>query len=467
MSFTSITFAIFCGAALVLYWLVPRKGWQNIILLAASLIFYAWIQPWYAVLMGVSTIVDYFLAKAMFKARERTRLFLTISLIMNLGVLAFFKYYDFFNTALALRLDQLGLGGDFFLVGIALPAGLSFYTIKKLIYILDVSRGTFKPVGSLVDFGLYVSFFPQIISGPIDRPQKLLPQIESARKLKLENLTAAWPLLLMGFFKKLVIADTMKSIVDRVFELQEPSKMLVWTAALGFTLQILADFSAYTDISRGIARLFGFETSENFRTPYLALTPSEFWNRWHITLSSFLRDYIFFPLRRSLLRKRNLPGWLVSAIPPLVTMLVSGLWHGAGWTFLVWGLYHGSLIFAYQTAGIQGEWKLSGSIRKFFAWLLMIGLVAFGWLLFRAPSINWIGSLLFQFPWLGSNKDFIIILVIISMLLAYALPLVLKLLMDRFLPESSWWHAVFYALISLAIILYTNSSNPDFIYFRF
>ena len=180
MSFTSITFAIFCGAALVLYWLVPRKGWQNIILLAASLIFYAWIQPWYAVLMGVSTIVDYFLAKAMFKARERTRLFLTISLVMNLGVLVFFKYYDFFNTALALRLDQLGLGGDFFLVGIALPAGLSFYTIKKLIYILDVSRGTFKPVGSLVDFGLYVSFFPHIISGPIDRPQKLLPQIESA-----------------------------------------------------------------------------------------------------------------------------------------------------------------------------------------------------------------------------------------------------------------------------------------------
>ena len=467
MSFTSVTFALFCDAVLVFYWLVPRKSWQNIILLAASLIFYGWIQPWYALLLGLSTLADFFLAKAICNFRERTRIFLTISLVMNLGVLVFFKYFDFFNSALASRLSQLGLISDFFLVSIALPAGLSFYTIKKLIYILDVSRGTFKPVDSLVDFGLYVSFFPQLISGPIDRPQKLLPQIESTRHWKLENLSAAWPLIVMGFFKKLVVADTMKSIVDRVFELHEPSKLLVLAAALGFTLQILADFSAYTDISRGIARLFGFETSENFRAPYLSLTPSEFWNRWHITLSNFLRDYIFFPLRRSLLRKRNLPGWLVKAAPPLVTMLVSGLWHGAGWTFLAWGLYHGLLILVYQAVGIQGDWKLGEGFRKFAAWLLMSGLLVFGWLLFRAPSIAWLGNFFFLFPWIGSNKDFIIILVILSMLAAYALPLVFKHLIDRSFPENSWWHAEFYAFITLAIILYTNSSNPDFIYFRF
>ena len=467
MSFTSLTFAYFCLAVLVLYWLVQRKGWQNVILLVASLLFYGWIHPWYAILLAISTTADFFLAKAMFRSQERTRLFLTLSLVLNLGVLAFFKYYNFFNVELAARLGPFGLSNDTLLVNIVLPAGLSFYTLKKLSYMLDVSRGTFKPVENFVDLALFVSFFPQIISGPIDRPQKLLPQIEMARRWKAEFFTSAWPLILMGFFKKVVIADTIKSIVDRVISLQAPSKLLVLAAALGFTLQILADFSAYTDISRGIAKLFGFETSENFRTPYLSLSPSEFWNRWHISLSNFLRDYIFFPLRRSLLRKRTLPPWLIMSIPPLVTMLVSGLWHGAGWTYLIWGLYHGFLIVIYQVAGIQGEWKLSGRLKNIVAWVMMFSLIVFGWLIFRAPSIAWLGKVLFVFPWTSTPQDFIIILVIISMLIAYSLPLVFKLMIDRFFPENSWWHAIFYALITLAIIIYTNSSNPDFIYFQF
>jgi len=467
MSFTSLTFAGFCVTVLALYWMVQRKAWQNLVLLAASYVFYGWIHPWYLILLGLSTLADYFLANGMSRFRERARTYLTLSLVLNLGVLAFFKYYNFFNDALAARLSLFGLHTDVLLVSLALPAGLSFYTLKKLSYILNVSRGTLKPSENLVDFALYVSFFPQIISGPIDRPQKLFPQIEAARRWQIEFFTSAWPLIAMGVFKKVVIADTIKSIVDRVFSLQAPSKLLVLAAALGFTLQILADFSAYTDISRGVARLFGFETSENFRTPYLSLTPSEFWSRWHITLSNFLRDFIFFPLRRSLLRKRTLPSWLVNALPPLVTMAVSGLWHGAGWTYLVWGLYYGFLIVAYQSAGIQGEWKLSSRLKTFGAWLLMFSLIVFGWLLFRAPSLSWVGKVLFQFPLISTTQDFIIILVILSMLIAYSLPLWLKLLLDRSLPESSWGHAIFYAFITLAIIIYTNSSNPDFIYFQF
>ena len=467
MSFTSLTFAAFCVAVLALYWLVQRKGWQNIILLVASYIFYAWIHPWYVILLGLSTLADYFLASGMSLFRERARTYLTLSLVLNLGVLAFFKYYNFFNDALAARLSLFGLNTDVLLVSLALPVGLSFYTLKKLSYILDVSHGTLKPVENFVDFALYVSFFPQIISGPIDRPQKLFPQIEAARRWKADFFTSAWPLIVMGIFKKVVVADTIKSMVDRIFSLQAPSKLLVLAAALGFTLQILADFSAYTDISRGVARLFGFETSENFRTPYLSLTPSEFWNRWHITLSNFLRDYIFFPLRRSLLRKRTLPSWMVNALPPLVTMFVSGIWHGAGWTYLVWGLYYGFLIVAYQSAGIQGEWKLSSRLKTFGAWLLMFSLIVFGWLLFRAPSLTWVGKVLFQFPLITTTQDFIIILVVLSMLIAYSLPQVFKLLLDRSFPESSWGHAIFYALITLAIIIYTNSSNPDFIYFQF
>jgi len=467
MSFTSLTFAVFCGAVLVVYWLVQKKSWQNVVLLVAGFIFYGWIHPWYLLLLGLSTILDYTLALGMSRLRRRARAFLIISLVVNLGVLVFFKYYNFFNTALAARLSFFGLNNDALLVSIALPAGLSFYTLKKLSYIIDNYRGTLKPVENFVDFALYVSFFPQIISGPIDRPQKLLPQMAVPRRWKMDFLTSAWPLIVMGFFKKLVIADTIKSIVDRVISLQSPSRLLVLVAALGFTLQILADFSAYTDISRGIASLFGFDTSENFRTPYLSKTPSEFWNRWHITLSNFLRDYIFFPLRRTLLRKRTLPSWFVAAAPPLLTMLVSGIWHGAGWTYLVWGLYYGVLIVVYQIAGVQGEWKLSGKLKNFLAWLLMFSLVVFGWLLFRAPSIAWVGKVLFVFPWITTNQDFIIILVILSMLIAYSLPLLAKLLLDRYFPANSWWHAIYFALITLFLIIYINSSNPDFIYFQF
>ena len=213
--------------------------------------------------------------------------------------------------------------------------------------------------------------------------------------------------------------------------------------------------------------MFGFETSENFRAPYLSLTPSEFWNRWHITLSNLLRDYIFFPLRRVLIRKRTLPAWLVNSLPPLVTMFVSGIWHGAGWTFLVWGLYYGFLIVAYQAAGIQGDLKLTSRFKNFLAWLLMFSLIVFGWLIFRSPSIEWLGKVLFVFPWIRTTQDFTIFLVIFSMLIAYSLPLVAKHFLDRYLPENSWWFAIFYALITIAVIIYTNSSNPDFIYFQF
>jgi D-alanyl-lipoteichoic acid acyltransferase DltB (MBOAT superfamily) len=259
-------------------------------------------------------------------------------LILNLGVLAFFKYYNFFSEDFAELVNSLGIQGDIFLIKILLPAGLSFYTLRKLGYMIDVSRGILQPSRSLINFALYVSFFPQIVAGPIDRPQKLLPQIEATRLWRMDLLYSAWPLILMGLFKKIVIANSVSPIIDRIFHLEEPTFLLATVGALGFTLQILADFSAYTDLSRGVAFLLGFDTSENFKSPYLSLTPTDFWNRWHITLSTWLRDYIFFPVRRSLLKRQNhLPNLLVQAGPPLITMLLCGLWHGAGWTFILWG----------------------------------------------------------------------------------------------------------------------------------
>lgn len=366
MSFTSLTFWIFFASVFALYWLARERRWQNIILVLASYMFYGWVQPWLALMLGISTLADFLLAKGMKAYTSRTRLLMGISLLLNLGVLAFFKYFNFFSDDLARLVNALGMQGDFFLTRIALPAGLSFYTLKKLGYMIDVSRGTLQPTHAFVDFTLYVSFFPQIVSGPIDRPQKLLPQIESPRAWKMEHLYSAWDLILMGIFKKLVIANTVGSMTERIFRLEEPTLLLAVTGALGFTLQILADFSAYTDLSRGVAFLLGFDTSENFKSPYLSLTPTDFWNRWHITLSTWLRDYVFFPIRRWLLsRQKQIPAWLVQAIPPLVTMLISGIWHGAGWTYLLWGAMYGILIVAYQALGMGGNWKPNGNVKNF------------------------------------------------------------------------------------------------------
>jgi len=467
MSFVSLTFLTFFLCVFVSYWLVRRQGIQNLILLVASYVFYGWINPWYAVMLGLSTIGDFFLARGIKQNPARRKLFTWLSLILNLGVLAFFKYFDFFNGGLAGLLGSLGLNIDPLLAGIILPAGLSFYTLKKLAYVLDVSRGVLEPTRDFIPFALYVSFFPQIVSGPIDRFQKLFPQFQQTRIWKADNFHAAWPLLVMGLFKKIVIADTMKIIVDRVFNLQQPTKLLLLSAGIGFTLEILADFSAYTDLSRGFSHLLGFETSENFNRPYLSLTPTDFWNRWHITLSTWLRDYIFFPVRRALLKRREkLPEWVAQLAPPLVTMLVCGVWHGAGWTYVIWGLYYGLLIAGYQMAGIRGDWKPSGRIKTFLAWLIMSAFIVFGWLIFRSPSISWLMNVVLLSPWLQDRADLVVIVITLSMTLLYAAPLILKLFLDR-LPSQNFANSIYFALLTLGIIIFISSASPDFIYFQF
>ncbi len=396
MSFISLDFWVFLVLVIASYWVIRKQRWQNILLLVASYVFYGWVSPWLALMLAASTLADYFLSQGIRSNPARTRWFMRLSLLLNLGVLAFCKYYNFFSDDLARLIGTLGMQNDFLLVKVLLPAGLSFYTLKKLSYMIDVSRGTLKPTQALVDFALYVAFFPQLVAGPIDRPQKLLPQIENTRRWKAAFFYNAWPLLLMGIFKKVVIADSIKVIVDQIFSLANPSLFLFSAGTLAFTLQILADFSGYTDIARGVALLLGFETSENFKLPYLSLTPTEFWNRWHITLSTWLRDYIFFPIRRALMRSRvRLPGWLILSIPPIVTMFVCGLWHGAGWTYVIWGLYYGVLISAYQFIGIRGDWKPKQPILLGLAWLVMFFLITFGWGIFRAflPDMAWKCSL--------------------------------------------------------------------------
>ncbi len=467
MSFTSQEFWLFFAGIAALYWLVREKHWQNGLLLIASYVFYGWVHPWLSLMLGASTLVDFFLARGMSRFATRKRFFMTISLVLNLGVLAFFKYSDFFKEDLAGLASSLGMQNDIFLTMIVLPAGLSFYTLKKLGYMIDVARGTLQPVHTLVDFALYVSFFPQIIAGPIDRPQKLLPQIESRRTWKAEYFNSAWQLILMGLFKKIVIANSMSPFTDRIFSLEEPTLLLAITGALGFTLQILTDFSAYVDLSRGISFLLGFDTSENFKSPYLSLTPTEFWNRWHITLSAWLRDYVFFPVRRWLMgRHGKIPTWLGQTIPPIMTMLVSGIWHGAGWTYLLWGLMYGILIVLYQAIGMGGNWRPKSRLSAFFAWLVMFNFIVAGWLLFAAPSLDWVLSI-FSNPISGSIEQQVVALIGLSLAAAYSIPMIAKTLIDRYTPEDSIIRSGYYALATAAILIYSNSTMSDFIYFQF
>jgi len=456
MNFTSLTFWVFFALTFAFHWLVRAKATQNLVLLVASYLFYAWLSPGYAVLLAVLTLVDYFIALRMGKNPEESRRLLWLSLALNLGTLGFFKYFDLLNTRL----------GDPLLVKIILPAGMSFYILKKLAYIIDVSRKTFQPVGNLVEFSLFAAYFPQLIAGPIDRAQKLVPQIQSSRTWQARLLYDAWPLIVMGLFKKVVVADTLKTLADRVFWLHTPAGIITLLGTLAFTVQILADFSGYTDLARGFARLLGFETTENFDTPYLSLTPSEFWNRWHITLSHWLRDYIFFPTRRALMRRTpRLAHWIIQSIPPLLTMFACGIWHGAGWTFVLWGLYYGVLIVIYQALGL-GNWKPAVRWKKAVGWLVMFSLTVFGWLLFRAPSLGWVGTALTA-PFIRSASDLTVSLVLASTVGFYALPLLVKSVLDRRFGVDSWPLVIYHAAAMMMVLVFINRGTADFIYAQF
>ena len=464
MNFTTYEFLAFFLIVLAVYWLLRKHTWQNVFLLAAGYVFYAWTHPWYAILLGLSTLGDYGIALAMSKSARKNG-WLAASLALNLLVLGFFKYYNFFIPQVAGSLASLGIETNAWMVKVLLPAGLSFFTLKKLGYVLEVWKENLQPTSNLVSFALFVSFFPQINAGPIDRAQKLLPQIDAPRLWKAGNFYRAWPLLVMGFFKKFVVANGVSATVGRIFHIAEPTGELALAGALGFSLQVLADFSAYTDIARGIALLMGFETSENFRAPYLSLTPTEFWNRWHMTLSFWMRDYIFFPLRRKLMRAR-LPSWLTDALPPFITMLVSGIWHGAGWTFAAWGAWYGILIVLYQAAGIRGDFNPSNPFKRALSWLVMFVFINFGWLLFSAPSLAWVGRA-FTNPFLGTLEEQSVALLMFTLTAVFSVPMLAKHLLDRHVKSDSILHSLFYALATVVMIVYVNSATPDFVYFQF
>jgi alginate O-acetyltransferase complex protein AlgI len=468
MGFTSITFFVFLFILFPLYWLAKKTTYQNIVLLVGGVVFYGWIHPWFAILLAVSITIDYLLSLAMIRNGTRRKLWLATSLVLNLGTLLLFKYFNFFIGDVNTLLSNSGLHFEPLVVNLLLPVGISFYTLKKISYIIDLYRKNGRTVSSFIDFALYVSFFPQVVAGPIDHSRVLMPQIQKSRRWSWDYLQKAWPLLVMGLFKKIVVADNVRVIADQIYGLQMPSKLVLLTGTLAFMVQILADFSAYTDMSRGSAFLLGFDTSENFKSPYLSLSPTDFWNRWHITLSNWLRDYIFYPVRRFLLiRTRYARSVLAWVLPPLVTMLVSGLWHGVGLNYVVWGFYHGVLIAAYQAIGINGNWKPKTRGITLLAWSIMALLVLFGWMIFRASSLGWLINILCHAPLIQTRNDLIVFTVSLTMIGFYSTPLIIKLIMDRYLQRSDILCGLYYATSIILLSVFINTVSPDFIYFHF
>ena len=450
------------------YWLLPWRSAQNALLLVASYIFYGWIHPAWCALIAISTVVDYCCALGMERTATgerspamRKRL-LWISLVCNLGMLGFFKYFNFFAANVVAALQSLGVAADPVMLQIVLPAGISFYTFQTLSYTIDVYRGQMHARRNFLDFALFVSFFPQLVAGPVERAKRFLPQIESRRVWNWHVFVAAWPLLVSGFLTKLVIADNVAVYANRVFMLQEPSWALLAAGTLAFAVQILADFSAYTDIARGSARLLGFDLMRNFDSPYLAVSPSDFWRRWHISFSSWIRDYLYIPLGGSRVRTR-----LGTLLVLLGAMGLSGLWHGAAWNFVAWGVFHALLLFAYRTAGMSGHWRPHGIWRTAGAVVLMFSFTLIGWAIFRCSSMSWLlNAVLHADPGL-SGDSLIVSTVIVLMTLLWSLPLVVLLVLDRAWPHARWAHTLFFGFALVAIVMLSPDTRQNFIYFQF
>jgi alginate O-acetyltransferase complex protein AlgI len=388
MSIISLNFAGFVVLSLIIYYLLPRRP-QNYLLLIASYVFYATWTWWYLLVLGALTLVNFVLARRLRVDGQPRRRLLWAGIGVNLLALAFFKYADFFASDMADMLDRLGIKTDTGGLDILLPLGMSFYVVQVISYLVDVYRGQVEATTDPVDFALYMAYFPKLLSGPIERARTFLPKLAGQRLVDNDVLARSFTLIVTGLVRKVVIADTLTEIMpSELFD--DPGqygalKLAGYLVAYGFALY--NDFAGYTNVVRGASGLFGFELSANFKNPYFARNLTEFWNRWHITLSHWLRDYIYFPTSRALLRRNpsrtNVPNLI---LPPMLTMLVSGLWHGTGWHMIVWGTLHGLYLVVERLFAL---WRPAGPPHKQPKWrqalamLLVFTVVILAWVPFR------------------------------------------------------------------------------------
>jgi alginate O-acetyltransferase complex protein AlgI len=474
----SLPYLLFLLVVVFLYWLPPLRKLRKWILLFSSYLFYALFDWRFLVILLLLTLVTQWLAR-LISLGFYPRPLVTLSIVINLGVLAFFKYQNFFLDSFSTLLHATGLGILTPGLSLILPVGLSFYTFQAISYSLEIYRGNLQPA-PWMDFALYLAFFPKLIAGPFVRPKSFLSQLGSpAVSIPRQEIAPLLSLLLLGLFKKLVIADALTSQAAsafRVSALPAPGDQYITPLYIqGFYLyaiQIYADFSGYTDIARASAGLLGFKLPENFRQPYLSLTITDFWNRWHMTLTQWFREYLFFPLTRKMLTfTRPRRPALVQVLANLITMLLIGLWHGAGWTFLLWGLWHGIWISVDRWL----NWKPERRLASFLAGLLTFHLVGLGWVMFNSLSVSaainfYKGLFAFdQMSWIVYYLPSIIIPLVVMFGLDLAMKYSFELKLHRFplLRDSLIVAAI---VLILALQLLTIARGADlrpFIYGQF
>lgn len=476
MLFNTIDFAIFMPIVFLLYWFVFNKSLrvQNLFLIFASYFFYACWDWRFLSLILISSTVDFIVGKQLLKdKKQQNRKYLLItSLIVNLGILGFFKYYNFFLDSFQEVFKLFGSDFQASTLKILLPVGVSFYTFQTLSYTIDVYRNKILPTGNPVSFFAFVSFFPQLVAGPIERAGNLLPQFEKNRTLDYANGVNGLRLILLGLFKKMVIADNCAKAVNELFQYYpEQSGSTLFFGAFFFAFQIYGDFSGYTDIAIGCSKLLGFELMPNFKTPYLSRNLGEFWRRWHISLSTWFRDYVYIPLGGSRVSKLK----IVRNI--FVVFLLSGLWHGANWTFVIWGFIHALCFLPLILLGWNSEYKdipdenrVLPSFQTFFQILITFLIVMFAWVFFRAENLSHalqylngiFDSSLFTMPQVSRG----LILLLFGFMILEWLQRRREHLLDIDFIGSRVVRITIYYIIAFSIFYFAGNTEP-FIYFQF
>lgn len=478
MIFNSFDFAIFLPIVFFLYWFVTKNNLklQNLLIVLASYTFYGWWDYRFLSLIAFSSIVDFTIGIALDNTEKKTwrKLLLLTSVLTNLGLLGFFKYYNFFVSNFESIFSFLGYKFSGYTLDIILPVGISFYTFQTLSYTIDVYRKNLNPTKDFIAFSAFVSFFPQLVAGPIERASNLLPQFFKKRSFNYNSAVDGTRQILWGLFKKVVIADQCAIYVNTIFDNSENYGGIVLIAgAILFAFQIYGDFSGYSDIAIGIAKLFGFNLMQNFAFPYFSRDIAEFWRRWHISLSTWFRDYLYIPLggsRGSLMKKiRNV----------FIIFLVSGFWHGANWTFIIWGglnaLYFLPLLLTKKNRhnlNTIAENRILPTIKEFFQLITTFSITVIAWIFFRAENVGHAFSYLKN---IFSNKSISSVSIDSSLLILLFLFLTIEWFgrTKKFALENlevnvsnraiRWF---FYLIICFTIIGYMDNQQ-DFIYFQF
>jgi D-alanyl-lipoteichoic acid acyltransferase DltB (MBOAT superfamily) len=471
--FNSWEFAVFLPLVLFVYYCLRHRG-QNVFLVAASYFFYGCWDYRFCSLLAISTVVDYLCGRGLAVTTHpaRRKLLVFASCVTNLGILGFFKYFNFFADSAVSLLQAVGLRTDVPTLQVILPVGISFYTFQTLSYTVDVYRGRMTPVRDFIDFALYVSFFPQLVAGPIERASRLIPQIQAKRVVTWEHVSTGCFLILLGLFRKVAIADGLAPYVNQIFARPEGANSLQLIAGgVMFAFQVYGDFAGYSDIARGSARLLGVELIENFQHPFFSTNVTEFWQRWHISLSSWLRDYLYIPLGG------NRHGKFAQYRNLFVTMLLGGLWHGADWTRVIWGGLTGVFLAAHRLMLRGRRPEIANRGRTLRQWPIDIAKVAvtfalfvFSLIIFRAPDLSsaWtylcgIASWNLEGPMEGIKR------LMVSVVLITTIDVAQYRKRDHtvFLRWHWIWRGLVYATLILALFALRTDGNIPFFYFQF